>query len=202
MTRISEVLQAKGLSQPQAASEASANPRAKQPSHPTGEESGGTATTLAPPARAAVIAGETAGTKPRRGSAARVSAEDRDAIQRYLGDFAPELGDQAPFKSSVSRVCNIYVESGLTLAAFIQRLYAARSRTKERYTSIRDRSKRFAYYCALLEEECGLREPPPEIAAAAKAQAEQGLSQAETHQPGRSESLAGRYANIVHHGRD
>jgi len=133
----------------------------------------------------------------RQGSKTRIDAEDREAIQRYLGDFAPEFSDQAPFKSTVSRVCNIYADSGLTMSAFVSRLYAARSRTKATISEgrIRNPSKRFAYFCALLEEECGLREPPPEIAAAAKAKAEQAPKLAK---PARERgSLAGRFAHLV-----
>jgi hypothetical protein len=120
-----------------------------------------------------------------------VSDTDWQAIQAYLGDFAPELGDTAPLKSSLTRVLRTYAASGLTLSGFIQALHQARSRTKARATSIRSYNKRFAYFLALLEEECGLREPPPEIAAAAKQQAA-----AAAEAPPRK-SLAGRWSHVV-----
>jgi hypothetical protein len=136
----------------------------------------------------------TPATEPRLQRSAprpQVSDSDRQAIQAYLGDFAPELGDTAPLKSSLTRVLHSYEASGFTLSGFIQALHRARSRTKERLPSIRSYNKRFAYFLALLDEECGLREPPPEIAAAAKRQAEEAAEE-----PPRK-SLAGRWSHVV-----
>jgi hypothetical protein len=83
-----------------------------------------------------------------------------------MEDFARELNDQAPLKSSVSRAMNLYKQSGLSLEAFIGKLYEARSITKERSSSIRsiaDSSRglspknKAAYYFAVLEDVLGLR---------------------------------------------
>ncbi len=91
--------------------------------------------------------------------------DDRQALLAYLEDFMRELGDQAPLKSSVSRAHNLYHRSGLSLDAFIGKLYEARSITKERTGSIRSRGEgsgtyrpknKAAYYFAVLEDLLGL----------------------------------------------
>jgi hypothetical protein len=138
ITRPREVLQAKGLSR-----EPTAN--------------------LEPPTTAVALGAPMPPTRTAHQPSRRRATllpEAEQAIQAYLGDFAPELGDQAPFQSSVTRVCNLYAASGLTVSAFIQRMYAARARTKERYPAIRSRTKRFAYWLAVLEHECGVRSAP------------------------------------------
>lgn len=92
--------------------------------------------------------------------------EARLQIQTYLQDFARELGDQAPIKSSVSRAYNLYTESGVPIARFIDALYQARAKTQERSASIKSRpdptqpfapKAKMAYYFAVLEDELGLR---------------------------------------------
>ncbi len=92
--------------------------------------------------------------------------EARLQIQAYLQDFARELGDQAPIKSSVSRAYNLYIESGVPIARFIDALYQARAKTQERSASIKSRpdptqpfapKAKMAYYFAVLEDELGLR---------------------------------------------
>jgi len=93
--------------------------------------------------------------------------EARLHIQAYLQDFARELGDQAPIKSSVSRAYNLYTASGVPLARFIDALYQARAKTQERSASIKSRpdptqpfapKAKMAYYFAVVEDELGLRE--------------------------------------------
>ncbi len=123
-----------------------------------------------------------------------VSAEDREVIARYLGEFGLELGDRANPKSTLTWACNVYARSGLTLAVFTQRLYSARSRTKAT-TNIR--TARFGYFKALVIDECSLREPPPEIAQAAREQQAIDTKPAAPASSQPRKSLAGKYSHLV-----
>ena len=99
--------------------------------------------------------------------------EDRQQILAYIQDFAREMGDKAPLTASVSRAYNLYKASGRPIALFVDAMYQARARTKERSAHIKaspDPTQPFApkakmaYYFALLEDELGLRnddEAPP-----------------------------------------
>jgi DNA-binding PadR family transcriptional regulator len=84
---------------------------------------------------------------------------DRDVLLNYIADFAREFLDQAPLASSVTRAQNLYRASGLSLDDFIERMYAARSITKERSASVRGemdqsgRKQRMAYFFSVLERE-------------------------------------------------
>ncbi len=94
------------------------------------------------------------------------AAEAREVIEQYIRDFARELHDAAPIKSSVTRAFRLYQQSGWTLDGFISVLYEARSITKERSASIHatDNAKtlpakrKMAYFFACLEDKLGLRE--------------------------------------------
>lgn len=108
----------------------------------------------------------TAGTSGR-GRSPRDYSEDRQAILAFIQDFARELRDQAPLQSSVTRALNLYRESGLTRAAFIDTLYQARAITQERSASITSqttdegsfpRKRKMAYFFAILEDRLGLKE--------------------------------------------
>jgi hypothetical protein len=89
-------------------------------------------------------------------------------IQAYIADFARELNDRAPLKTSTTRAYNLYRRSGLSQSAFIERLYAARAIVKERSGAIRSQGERSpaglplkhkaAYYFAVLEDLLDLRE--------------------------------------------
>jgi hypothetical protein len=57
--------------------------------------------------------------------------EARSAIEAYLRDFARELGDTAPIRSTVTRAVNVYKSSGLALPVFINELYIARAAVKD-----------------------------------------------------------------------
>jgi hypothetical protein len=119
-----------------------------------------------------VAIGETL--KQRRGRPAGTS-EDREVIVAYLADFARELNDQAPLRVSVSRALNLLARSGLPREVFLEKLYEARSLTKEYSASIQTTVKRdgsplpvkakMAYFFAILEDRCGLKvdqdTPPP-----------------------------------------
>jgi len=93
--------------------------------------------------------------------------EDRAQIMAYIQDFAREMGDTAPLKSSVTRAYNLYKASGKPIGTFIDALYQARAKTKERSAAIRstgDRTQpyapkaKMAYYFAVLEDQLGLRD--------------------------------------------
>ncbi len=67
----------------------------------------------------------------------RAYDEARVAIGAYVEDYARELGDEAPLRSTVSRAVNLYRESRIELEEFLGVLEEARAITKERSTSIR-----------------------------------------------------------------
>ncbi len=94
-------------------------------------------------------------------------SEDRQQITAYIQDFAREMGDQAPLKSSVTRADNLYQASGRPIALFVDAMYQARAKTKERTATIRGKptaaepfapKAKMAYFFALLEDELGMRE--------------------------------------------
>jgi len=66
-----------------------------------------------------------------------ISEEELEVVQSYLGDFAREFNDRAPLKSSVTRTVKLYERSGLSMKAFIEKMYEARSITKDKTASIR-----------------------------------------------------------------
>ena len=61
-----------------------------------------------------------------------LSKEARQFFDGYVSDFSREFRDQAP-KSSLTRVVNLWHESGLDLDTFRDRMMEARDKTK-RYT--------------------------------------------------------------------
>ena len=92
--------------------------------------------------------------------------DDRQQILSYLEDFARELNDQAPLKSSVTRAYHLYQRSGKPIAVFIDALYQARAITKERSASIRSSTEsggvrspknKTAYFFSVLEDVLGLK---------------------------------------------
>lgn len=87
--------------------------------------------------------------------------EEWQVIQQYVSDFMRLLGDLAPLKSSTTRAYNLFVDSGLPLATFLNKLHEARSRTQESSGNIeqegRDahgikRKTKAAYFFAVLED--------------------------------------------------
>jgi len=91
--------------------------------------------------------------------------ENRERIFAYVNDFARELGDNAPLKSSVTRAYNIYRASGASIERFTDALYQARAKTQERSASIRTQrtdgevwspKAKMSYWFAVLEDELGL----------------------------------------------
>jgi hypothetical protein len=87
---------------------------------------------------------------------------DREVVSRYVTDLARELNDQAPLPSSVTRACNLYVDSGRPLDDFCQLLLEARRRTQEHSGTIRQPLKeggfsgltkpKMGYFFAVLED--------------------------------------------------
>ena len=103
----------------------------------------------------------------RRRPATRNYSEDRQQITAYIQDFAREMGDTAPLKSSVTRADNLYQAWGRPIALFIDAMYQARAKTKERTAAIRGKANavtpfapkgKMPYFFALLEDELGMRE--------------------------------------------
>jgi hypothetical protein len=109
-------------------------------------------------------------TLTRRRGRTSGSSEDREILVAYLSDFARELNDQAPLRVSVTRALNLLARSGLPREAFLQRLYEARSLTKEYSASIQTTVQRtgspvpvkakMAYFFAVLEDLLGFKEEP------------------------------------------
>ena len=92
--------------------------------------------------------------------------DDRQQILSYLEDFARELNDQAPLKSSVTRAYHLYQRTGKPIAVFIDAMYQARAITKERSASIRSQvesggvrspKNKTAYFFSVLEDVLGLK---------------------------------------------
>lgn len=95
------------------------------------------------------------------------SVAERDeltAITASITAFAPEFGDTAPVKSSVTRAYNLYKQSGLALSAFIAELYSVRSSVKD-IAQRRTIKNRMSYYFGLLEDRLGLAHDAAEIPA-------------------------------------
>jgi hypothetical protein len=61
----------------------------------------------------------------------------RLAILPYAEDYGRELGDRASLTSTVTRLTNLYRDSGLELEVFLDLLITARAITQERTASIR-----------------------------------------------------------------
>src|SRR4051794_29443154 len=88
----------------------------------------------------------------------RLTADERDeraAITAAIEVFAPEFGDKAPVKSSVTRTFNLYKQSQLPLAIFVAELYGVRSSVKDIARS-RTIKNRMSYFFGLLEDRLGL----------------------------------------------
>ena len=85
----------------------------------------------------------------------------RLAMLPYAQDLAREMNDRAPLTSTTTRLTNLYRDSGLPLADFLDLLIAARAITQERTGSIRTRSDglgpkpKMAYWFTVLEDLIG-----------------------------------------------
>lgn len=96
--------------------------------------------------------------------------ENRERIFAYINDFARELGDNAPLKSSVTRAYNLYRASGTSIEMFTDAMYQAKAKTKEHSASIRTKratgdawapKAKMGYWFSVLEQELGLEREKP-----------------------------------------
>ena len=90
----------------------------------------------------------------------------RLAILPYAEDLARELNDQAPLTSTVTRLVNLYLGSGLDLDTFLDRLMQARAITQERTPAIRTQrpdgwgaKPKMSYFLAVVEDLLGQELP-------------------------------------------
>ena len=96
--------------------------------------------------------------------------ENRERIFAYVNDFARELGDNAPLKSSVTRAYNLYRASGASIEMFTDAMYQAKSKTQEHSAAIRTKradgdvwapKAKMGYWFSVLEQELGLEREKP-----------------------------------------
>ncbi len=90
----------------------------------------------------------------------------RMTLLPFVEDFAREFNDQAPLRSSVSRMVNLYRDSGLGEEEFIDVMYKARARTKEYASSIKSEAvnsgpwktkARMAYFYTVVKDMAGVK---------------------------------------------
>ena len=91
------------------------------------------------------------------------SASDREIVEAYMRSMALELRDQAPLRSTVTRLLRIYERSKLdSITGFIDVLYRAKATTLDQLSSIRGgepgRRKVMPYFIAVVEDLVGLRD--------------------------------------------
>ncbi len=85
-------------------------------------------------------------------------SEAREAVAAYITEFAGELGDRAPIKSSITQAYHLYQQSGRSLASFLDRLHQARSTVREHITTPTSKpiTNRMSYFFRVLEDDLGL----------------------------------------------
>ncbi len=92
-----------------------------------------------------------------------MSKEDAEKIAWVVRDIAREFADQAPIKSTTTRACRLYVQSGQSLDAFLDALQAARLRTKQHTNSIKSErlqngsKPKVGYFFGVLEDLIGIK---------------------------------------------
>jgi len=98
--------------------------------------------------------------KRKRGRPRKYSDEVSQTILNYVTDFSREFADTATVNQRASRFINDYHKWGRgDMDAFISVLYQARSITKSQGGI---RGSKFAYFCSVVEDLLGLREPAAE----------------------------------------
>jgi hypothetical protein len=117
---------------------------------------------------------EPAPSMPRRKGRPPGSGEEREELAAYLGDFARELGDEAPLSSTITRVLTLFQTAGLSRARWGDTLYQARAITQEHTAQIRTlaadggtsirRKNKMPYFLAVLEDQLGLAGARPTAA--------------------------------------
>jgi Bacteriophage replication protein O len=88
-------------------------------------------------------------------------ADERAAITATIESLAPELGDKAPVRSSVTRAYHLYQRSKLPLSTFVAELYGVRSSVKD-IASRKPINNKMSYFFGLLEDRLGLSPAKPE----------------------------------------
>jgi hypothetical protein len=97
--------------------------------------------------------------------------DEREQLAAYLGDFARELGDEAPLSSTITRVLTLFQMAGTPRERWADTLYQSRAITQERTAQIRTlatedghnirRKNKMPYFLAVLEDLLGLGEERP-----------------------------------------
>lgn len=94
----------------------------------------------------------------RRAPKRRSDGDDRQAIGVIIEDFAAELGDSAPTRSSVTRAVNLFERSGASRDGFIDLLFQARAATRQMRSSPNHRpQKPMAYFFSVVEDQLGMK---------------------------------------------
>ena len=111
-----------------------------------------------PEAIGATLARRNAPAKGMSGTA----VSDREILTSYMQSIALELRDQAPLRSTVTRLLRIYERSQLdAISNFIDVLYRAKATTREQASSIRGGEpgarKVMPYFIAVVEDLVGVR---------------------------------------------
>jgi hypothetical protein len=86
--------------------------------------------------------------------------DERQQISVAIGRIAPELGDRAEGKVSISRAMNLYQAADVHIAGFIDLLYRTRGEVLDRYRHPGNAPvphNRMAYFFAVVEDRLGLR---------------------------------------------
>jgi hypothetical protein len=157
--------------------DAPAEPPARAPMMPLGEilrlRQQGAAAIDAGPAHHPTSLGRTDPATPRRKCRPPGTGEEREELAAYLGDFARELGDEAPLSSTITRVLTLVQTAGLPRARWGDTLYQARAITQEHTAQIRTlaadggqsirRKNKMPYFLAVLEDLLGLGEERPAV---------------------------------------
>lgn len=93
-----------------------------------------------------------------------ISRTSRRMIESYAADYAAEFRDDAPLKSTTTRLENMFGRSGWKLDAFLEAMQEARRITQMYSASIRKESpgtdglkSKMAYYMGVLEDVIGRR---------------------------------------------
>ncbi len=106
--------------------------------------------------------------RPARTGTGRLkgTAEERERLRAYLGDFAAELGDEASLASSITRALNLFRQANVPPELWGDHLYQARAITQEHTAQITKQSSngrairrknKMPYFFEVLEDLVGLR---------------------------------------------
>lgn len=89
-----------------------------------------------------------------------IPRKERRQLEAFAEDYARELRDESPIASTVGRLVNLYVASGLTLESFLETMQLARALTQKHSGGIRKEAadgsglkSKMSYYLATLEDQ-------------------------------------------------